>query len=280
MPASPSSATSGTCWTTFTSSTTTSAPITDASVDYPDFARAGQPRRRGRQGRPRHPDLRHRASAWPSPPTRCTGVRAALGRARSRRPAWRANTTTPTSSRWGPDDVRSIARSSHRAGCSSTAVRGRAARSGASARSPRWSSTARIERAPWPRAPRAPHGSPASHRPRSGPRPYSPACCARWRGRPDVARRSPTRSIARTRPRAHRLGELRQPRRARGDGLGDDEQVRRGLPGQAVLRRLRVRRRRRVARHRARQGAVRRRARQRAAALGRPGQHGASTSRC
>ena len=37
------------------------------------------------------------------------------------------------------------------------------------------------------------------------------------------------------------------PGGARGDGLGDDQQVRRGLPGQALLRRLRVRRRRRGA---------------------------------
>ena len=47
-----------------------------------------------------------------------------------------------------------------------------------------------------------------------------------------------------------------------------------GYPGQALLRRLRVRRRRRVAGDRAREAAVRRRARQRAAALGRAGQHG------
>ena len=47
-----------------------------------------------------------------------------------------------------------------------------------------------------------------------------------------------------------------------------------GYPGPALLRRLRGRRRRRGARHRAGQGAVRRRARQRPAALGRAGQHG------
>ncbi len=76
------------------------------------------------------------------------------------------------------------------------------------------------------------------------------------------------------RPRADRVGELRQPGGAGGGRLGDDQQVRRGLPGQALLRRLRVRRRRRVAGDRARQAAVRRRARQRAAALGRAGQHG------
>ena len=47
-----------------------------------------------------------------------------------------------------------------------------------------------------------------------------------------------------------------------------------GYPGTPLLRRLRVRRRRRARGDRARQGAVRRRARQRAAALGRAGQHG------
>ena len=57
-------------------------------------------------------------------------------------------------------------------------------------------------------------------------------------------------------------------------GLGADEQVRRGLSGQALLRRLRVRRRDRAAGDRPREGAVRRRARQRPAARGRAGQHG------
>ena len=75
-------------------------------------------------------------------------------------------------------------------------------------------------------------------------------------------------------PRADRLRERRQPRRARGAGLDPHQQVRRGLSRAALLRRLRVRRRRRAAGHRARQGAVRRRARQRAAALGLAGQHG------
>ena len=46
-----------------------------------------------------------------------------------------------------------------------------------------------------------------------------------------------------------------------------------GYPGRALLRRLRVRRHRRAARDRPRQGAVRRRARQRPAALRRAGQH-------
>ena len=52
-----------------------------------------------------------------------------------------------------------------------------------------------------------------------------------------------------------------------------------GLSGQALLRRLRIRRRRRIAGDRAREGAVRRRARQRAAALGRAGEHVGATSR-
>ena len=55
-------------------------------------------------------------------------------------------------------------------------------------------------------------------------------------------------------------------------GLGPDEQVRRGLPGQALLRWLRVRRRGREAGHRARQAGLRRRPRQRPAARRRAGQ--------
>ena len=56
-------------------------------------------------------------------------------------------------------------------------------------------------------------------------------------------------------------------------GQRADQQVRRGLPRQALLRRLRVRRRDRAARDRPREGAVRRRARQRPAARRRAGQH-------
>ena len=52
--------------------------------------------------------------------------------------------------------------------------------------------------------------------------------------------RSPAR-----RDRADRLGEHRQPRGARGAGLGADQQIRRGLSGPALLRRLPVRRHRR-----------------------------------
>ena len=76
------------------------------------------------------------------------------------------------------------------------------------------------------------------------------------------------------RPRTDRLRELRERGRDGRRGLGDDQQVRGGLPGQALLRRLRVRRRRRVAGHPAGTRPVRRRARQRAAPLGRAGQHG------
>ena len=78
-------------------------------------------------------------------------------------------------------------------------------------------------------------------------------------------------------PAAHagddRLRELRAPGRPRVPGQRADQQVRRGLPGQALLRRLRARRRHRAARDRPREGAVRRRARQRPAARRRAGQH-------
>ena len=53
-----------------------------------------------------------------------------------------------------------------------------------------------------------------------------------------------------------------------------DEQVRRGLSGQAVLRRLRGRRRDRADRDRPREVPLRRRARERPAARGRPDEHG------
>ena len=55
-------------------------------------------------------------------------------------------------------------------------------------------------------------------------------------------------------------------------GQRADQQVRRGLSRQALLRRVRVRRHRRAARDRSRQGDLRRRARQRAAARRRSGQ--------
>ena len=88
---------------------------------------------------------------------------------------------------------------------------------------------------------------------------------------PRPIRRSPAPS-PRARPparrdRADRLGEHRQPRGARGAGLGADQQIRRGLSGQALLRRLPVRRHRRDAGDRAGHQAVRLPLRQRAAAL-------------
>ena len=71
-----------------------------------------------------------------------------------------------------------------------------------------------------------------------------------------------------------RVGELRAAGRPRVPGQRAHQQVRRGLPGQALLRRLRARRRHRAARDRPREGAVRRRARQRPAARRRAGQRG------
>ena len=74
--------------------------------------------------------------------------------------------------------------------------------------------------------------------------------------------------------RAHRQRELRLARGAGGGRLDPHQQVRRGVPGQALLRRLRGGRPGRAAGHRPRQGALRRRARQRPAALRLAGQHG------
>ena len=75
-------------------------------------------------------------------------------------------------------------------------------------------------------------------------------------------------------PAAHRLGELRLAGRAGGHGLGPHQQVLRGLPGQALLRRQRGHRRGRGPGPRPGQGAVRGRARQRAAPLRRQRQPG------
>ena len=86
----------------------------------------------------------------------------------------------------------------------------------------------------------------------------------RPRDRPGRRRRA---HPAARRTAAHRQREPHQPGRARGAGLDAVEQVRRGLPRPALLRRLRGRRPRRGDRHRARQDAVRRRARQPPAAL-------------
>ena len=74
--------------------------------------------------------------------------------------------------------------------------------------------------------------------------------------------------------RADRVGELHLAERARVGRIGPDEQVRRGLPRPALLRRLRGRRRDRDARDRAREVPVRRRARERSAACRGTGQHG------
>ena len=75
--------------------------------------------------------------------------------------------------------------------------------------------------------------------------------------------------------RADRQRELHVGRGHGSPGLVADQQVRRGPARQALLRRLRVRRRRRAARPGARPRALpRRRARQRPAAFRRPGQHG------
>ena len=76
-----------------------------------------------------------------------------------------------------------------------------------------------------------------------------------------IARREPAPGRAH---RAHRLGELRLAGGDGGAGQPAHQQVRRGLPRQALLRRLRVRRHGRAARDRPRQAAVRRRLRQRA----------------
>ena len=104
------------------------------------------------------------------------------------------------------------------------------------------------------------------------------------RGRPGHR----ARPRARARPPAEhagddRVGELRAAGRARRRRLGAHQQVRRGLSGPPLLRRLRGGRRRRAARDRPRQGAVRRRARERPAARGRAGEqrrlHGAARAR-
>ncbi len=102
------------------------------------------------------------------------------------------------------------------------------------------------------------------------------------RGLPDrPARRGRSADRRGARPRARapaadagddRLGELRAAGGARRRRLGAHQQVRRGLPGAPLLRRLRGGRRRRAARDRPRQGAVRGGVRERPAARRRPGQ--------
>ena len=75
------------------------------------------------------------------------------------------------------------------------------------------------------------------------------------------------------RPRTDSVGESRFRSRARSDGLGAHQQVRRRLSRQALLRRLRIRGSRRATGHRPRQAAFRRRARQRASALRHAGEY-------
>ena len=91
----------------------------------------------------------------------------------------------------------------------------------------------------------------------------------RDRGGPAARARAPAAHA-----RDDRVGELRPPGGARLPGQRAHQQVRRGLSRPALLRRLRVRRHRRAARDRPRQGAVRGRARQRPAARRRAGQRG------
>ena len=69
-----------------------------------------------------------------------------------------------------------------------------------------------------------------------------PAVKSRGRRSRDRRRDRPGARPPERRARADRLGELRQPGRARGRGQRPDQQVRRGLPRPALLRRLRVRR--------------------------------------
>ena len=67
-------------------------------------------------------------------------------------------------------------------------------------------------------------------------------------------------------PRDDRVRELRASRGVAGSGQRADQQVRRGIPGSSLLRRLRARRRRGGPRPQPRQGTLRRRVRQRPAA--------------
>ena len=106
-------------------------------------------------------------------------------------------------------------------------------------------------------APRRPAARPARRRARRGPLiPWRPDD----RSEPRLLHQARRRGRSRDRPacsrtsappgddaRDDRVGELRPAGGARLPGLGADEQVRRGLPGQALLRRLRARRRRRGA---------------------------------
>ena len=236
--------------------TRTSAPATAASVDYPDFAAGGRPRRRSTGAPTAASSSAAPASAWRSPPTRFPASA----------PRWPGTRPPPGSA--APHNDANVLALGGRHDAGRQRVDGHPARlparHGVRGRPPRSAASTKI----------AASRTQGHHEPWTRPSPPHRRSLRR-----DRSRRSPAPSATRSRrqangPRADRLGELRQPRRARGRRLGADEQVRRRLSRQALLRRLRVRRRRRALAIDARQGAVRRRARQRAAALRRAGEHG------
>ena len=104
-----------------------------------------------------------------------------------------------------------------------------------------------------------------------------------WPSNPDDEVLAPHRPRGRApehHPPADRQRELHLAGGAARHRLGAHQQVQRGLPGQALLRRQRGHRRGRGPRPRAGQGAVRRRARQRAAPRRAPTPTWPSTSRC
>ncbi len=95
------------------------------------------------------------------------------------------------------------------------------------------------------------------------------------RDRPrDLRHHSQGDGAAGVQARADRLRELRERGGPRGHRVRADEQVRRGIPREAVLRRVRVRGPGRVAGDRAGEEDLRSRARQRAAPRRLPGEHG------
>ncbi len=223
-----------------------------ASVDYPDFAEAVAAGRARRAGRPRHPRLRHRHrhgdrrqqdSRHPRRPRLERGQRARSSRAHNDANIMAlGGRTTP------PADV-----AGHRARVPRHRRSRAAATTPASPRSPisnaRTPSHGRHRRRPPPQ--------PAGDRPRDRAAPSATKSSDRPTGLELIASENFVSNAV-----------------LEAAGLGVHEQVRRRLSRAPVLRRLRVRRRRRAPGHRSRQGAVRRRSRQRAAALGRAGEHG------
>ena len=102
-----------------------------------------------------------------------------------------------------------------------------------------------------------------------------PACRRARRGRSRRRGAAPRGARAAARAdRADRLRELHVALDPRGGRLGADEQVRRGVSRQALLRRLRGRRPDRAARDRPGEEPLRSRARERPAPRGRAGEHG------